>query len=47
MIVYIFLFIIVDMKMLFLVWRANNLRDLGNPMQLRKRLTAFYIRFCK
>ena len=40
------LFIIFDMKMLFLVWRSNNMRNMENPQLLRKRLTAFYIQFC-
>ena len=43
---YILLFIIFDMKMLFLVWRSHNLRNMENPQLLRKRLTAFYIQFC-
>jgi hypothetical protein len=34
------------MKMLFLVWRSHNLRNMENPQLLRKRLTAFYIQFC-
>lgn len=45
-IAYIILFIIFDMKMLFLVWRSNNMRNMENPQLLRKRLTAFYIQFC-
>lgn len=42
---YIVLFIIFDMKMLFLVWRSHNLRTMENPQQLRKKLTSFYIQF--
>ena len=43
---YIVLFIIFDMKILFLVWRSHNLRNIENPQLLRKKLTAFYIQFC-
>ena len=43
---YVVLFIIFDMKMLFLVWRSHNLRNIDQPQVLRKRLTAFYIQFC-
>ena len=42
---YILLFIIFDMKMLFLVWKSHNLAHMDNPQQLRKKLTAFYIQF--
>ncbi len=42
---YIVLFIIFDMKMLFLVWRSQNINHLDNPQLIRKRLTAFYIQF--
>ena len=42
---YILLFIIFDMKMLFLVWKSHNLVHMDNPQQLRKKLTAFYIQF--
>ena len=34
------------MKILFLVWRSHNLRNMENPQLLRKKLTAFYIQFC-
>ena len=43
---YIVLFIIFDMKILFLVWRSHNIRNIENPQLLRKKLTAFYIQFC-
>lgn len=39
------LFIIFDMKMLFLVWRSHNIANIENPQLLRKKLTAFYIQF--
>lgn len=39
------LFIIFDMKMLFLVWKSHNLTNIDNPQLLRKRLTSFYIQF--
>jgi transmembrane E3 ubiquitin-protein ligase len=39
------LFIIFDMKMLFLVWKSHNLANMDNPQLLRKRLTSFYIQF--
>jgi len=42
---YIVLFIIFDMKMLFLVWRSQNLAHLDNPQLIRKKLTTFYIQF--
>jgi hypothetical protein len=42
---YIVLFIIFDMKMLFLVWRSQNIANLDNPQLIRKKLTAFYIQF--
>ncbi len=42
---FIILFIIFDMKMLFLVWRSHNLINMDNPQILRKRLTSFYIQF--
>jgi hypothetical protein len=42
---YIVLFIIFDMKMLFLVWRSQNLANLDNPQLIRKKLTTFYIQF--
>ena len=43
---YLVLFIVFDMKMLFLVWRSNNLRNIDNPQLIRKKLTTFYIQFC-
>lgn len=43
---YIFLFIIYDMKLLFMVWRSHTLREIDNPQDLRKNLTIFYIKFC-
>lgn len=42
---YIVLFIIFDMKMLFLIWRSQNINNLDNPQLIRKKLTAFYIQF--
>lgn len=39
------LFIIFDMKMLFLVWKSHNLANMDNPQLLRKKLTSFYIQF--
>lgn len=42
---FIVLFIIFDMKMLFLVWRSHNMANMDNPQVLRKKLTAFYIQF--
>jgi transmembrane E3 ubiquitin-protein ligase len=42
---YIVLFIIFDMKLLFLVWRSQNIANLDNPQLVRKKLTAFYILF--
>jgi hypothetical protein len=44
---YIFLFVVFDMKLLFLVWRGHYMRDINNPHDLRKKLTTFYIKFCK
>ena len=46
-IAYIVLFVIFDMKLLFLVWRAHYMREIVNPQELRKKLTTFYIKFCK
>ena len=40
------LFVIFDMKLLFLVWRAHYMREIDNPQALRKKLTTFYIKFC-
>ena len=42
---FIVLFIIFDMKMLFLVWKSQNMGNMDNPQLLRKKLTAFYIQF--
>lgn len=42
---YLVLFVIFDMKILFLVWRSHHLRNIENPQQLRKKLTVFYIEF--
>jgi transmembrane E3 ubiquitin-protein ligase len=42
---YLMLFVIFDMKMLFLVWRSQHMRDIENAQALRKKLTAFYIQF--
>lgn len=42
---YIVIFIIFDMKMLFLVWRSQNIANMDNPQLIRKKLTAFYIQF--
>jgi transmembrane E3 ubiquitin-protein ligase len=42
---YIVLFIIFDMKLLFIVWRSQNIANLDNPQLVRKKLTAFYILF--
>ena len=39
------LFVVFDMKMLFLVWRSHNMRDIENAQALRKKLTTFYIEF--
>lgn len=43
---YIILFIVYDMKLLFLVWRSHTLREIDNPQDLRKNLTVFYVKFC-
>jgi hypothetical protein len=43
---YLVLFVVFDMKMLFLVWRSSNLRNLEDPQLVRKKLTTFYIQFC-
>lgn len=42
---YLVLFIIFDMKMLFLVWRSHNLENMDNPQVIRKKLSIFYIQF--
>lgn len=42
---YLVLFVIFDMKMLFLVWRSHHMRDIENAQALRKKLTTFYIEF--
>jgi hypothetical protein len=42
---YLVLFVIFDMKMLFLVWRSHHMRNIENPQALRKKLTVFYIQF--
>lgn len=42
---YIVLFIVFDMKMLFLVWKSHNIPFMDNPQLLRKKLTSFYIKF--
>lgn len=42
---YIVIFIIFDMKMLFLIWRSQNIVHMDNPQLIRKKLTAFYIQF--
>jgi hypothetical protein len=34
------------MKLMFLVWRSQNQRELDNPAVIRKKLTTFYILFC-
>lgn len=36
-----------DMKLLFLVWKSHSIRGNDSPEALRKRLTLFYIQFCK
>ena len=43
---YITLFIVYDMKLLFMVWRNHTLREIDNPQELRKSLTIFYVKFC-
>lgn len=43
---YIVLFVVFDMKLLFLVWRSHYMREIDNPQALRKKLTTFYIKFC-
>lgn len=43
---YIVLFVVFDMKLLFLVWRSHYMREIENPQALRKKLTTFYIKFC-
>ena len=40
------LFVIFDMKLLFLVWRSHYMRQIDNPQALRKKLTTFYVKFC-
>lgn len=40
-------FVIFDMKLLFLAWRSHYMRQIDNPQALRKKLTTFYIKFCK
>jgi hypothetical protein len=35
------------MKLLFLAWRSHYMRQIDNPQALRKKLTTFYIKFCK
>lgn len=42
---YLVLFVIFDMKMLFLVWRSHHMRNIENAQVLRKKLTVFYIEF--
>jgi hypothetical protein len=42
---YLILFVVFEMKMLFLVWKSHNIEHLENPQELRKKLTAFYIQF--
>jgi len=42
-IAYLVLFVIFDMKMLFLVWRSHHMRNIENAQVLRKKLTVFYI----
>jgi transmembrane E3 ubiquitin-protein ligase len=42
---YLTLFIFLEMKMLFLVWKSHNLETLDHPQMLRKRLTSFYFQF--
>ena len=44
---YVTLFVIFDMKLLFLAWRSHYMRQIDNPQALRKKLTTFYIKFCK
>lgn len=44
-IAYLVLFVIFDMKMLFLVWRSHHMRNIENAQVLRKKLTVFYIEF--
>ena len=39
--------VVFDMKLLFIVWRAEYLTGVTNNSELRKRLTVFYIKFCK
>lgn len=39
--------VVFDMKLLFIVWRAKYLTGFTNNSELRKRLTVFYIKFCK
>ena len=43
---YVILFVVFDMKLLFLVWRGHYMRQIDNPQDLRKKLTTFYIKFC-
>lgn len=42
---FIVLFIVFDMKMLFLVWKSYNMQFLEDSQVLRKKLTCFYIQF--
>lgn len=42
---YLVLFVIFDMKMLFLVWRSHHMQNIENAQILRKKLTVFYIQF--
>lgn len=42
-IAYLVLFVIFDMKMLFLVWRSHHMRHVEDAQELRKKLTTFYI----
>lgn len=39
--------VVFDMKLLFIVWRAKYLASFTNNAELRKRLTIFYVKFCK
>jgi hypothetical protein len=46
-IAYLVIFIMFDMKLLFLTWRNHNMGIIDDPETLRKRLTRFYIQLCK
>lgn len=44
---YLVIFIMFDMKLLFLVWKNQNLGNNDTPEAMRRRLTLFYIQFCR